>query len=455
MITLSSKSKNPYKPLNGRPARRPELATSARFGPSFVDNLDGSTIINSGLATRRYYRLARTNPEIRTAIRALTQAVFWVKGGVQPRNDYERHPEFRDLDGTIMDLLTTQIEGLGNFHRLSQDLFTYAIRCGYAVAEKIWEPVAGSWTLCALKPKRPWDFEPMVDEFGDLHSLFYYPTGEYFDPRAFVFAPWPSSGAANWLGEPIMEALFHDVELMQKSEAALAKNAHLLSKRTLVHRFDANRSDEEIAAAKQAVIDLDVGMMPQFPSFMGENGRLMQHDELEIMQDRTSVVSMSKLGELAEMSARRIKRTYGLPDDLGSTNVVSGSWAKARVSFDMLMASASDGQDWLAAMVDEQIIADIVQFNYPNLPSNYRLPAWIPQEIEEKYSVERAQYWQILVDMGVVAADAQIIAEDLGIPFNQTKVSKEAGTLAESGIATTGEKILRKDVPKLRNRVNH
>lgn len=420
------KTKKPYpepKPTNGNATaaakKSKQLATSATFGPTFGDNLDGSTIVTTGLATRKYYRLARTNPEVRLAIRALTQAVFWVKGNVQPQNDYERYPEFREVDEIMLDLINQQLMGLKNFHRFLQDMYTYAMRCGFAVAEKVWEAIDGVWTLTSLSVKRPWDFEPLVDDFGGLEALFYYPTGEYFDPAAFIYAPFPSPGASNWLGEPIMEALLHDTELMQKTEAALAKTTHLLALRTLIHRFDSMRDESEIAAALLAVQQIEEGRMPQFPAMLDDNGKLIHHDELEIMQDRTGTMAMVKLSELATNEATRIKRTIGLPDDLGSTNVSGGAFAKSKTVFDMLMASAADGQEWSAAFVDDQIIADILRFNYPDRPKNYRDPAWVPSEIEEKYSLTRAQFWQVLVNMGVLPATSPIIAQDLGLPLNQ------------------------------------
>ena len=457
----STISKAPYpepkpeptpEPTNGNgkgpKARRKELAVSAYFGPTFAQGLDGSTVITSGLATRRYYILARTNPEVRMAIRALTQAVFWAKSHIQTQNDYEKYPSFQTIDDQIVDEVNQQLCAMPNFHRKLQDLFLFGIRCGFAVAEKIWEPIDGTWVLTDLKVRRSWDFEPVVDSTGALESLFYYPTGEYFDPRAFVYAPWPSEGASNWLGEPIIEALIHDVELMQKTEAALAKNAHLLSKRTMIHRFDSMRTDDEIAAAKNAILGIEEGRMPQLPAMLDDSAKLIHHDEIEIMQDRTDTLSMTKLSELAANEAARIKRTVGLPDDLGSTQVSSGSWAKAKVSFDMLLASASDGQDWVSALVNDQIIADIIRFNYPNAPSGYRNPAWIPQEIEEKYSLERAQYWQILIDAGVLGADSPVIPQDLGIPLNQITPNQKPETQTGSGSEEKVGETSKINVPK-------
>jgi hypothetical protein len=428
------------KPLEGR--KRKQLATSTEFGPTFVTNSDGSTIYTTGASTRSYYRLARTNPEVKMAIRALKQATFWTEGQVQPINDYEKHPEFRELDELLTDLIATQLAALDNFHRFLQDIYVYALRCGYGVAEKIWEPVGDTWNLVGLKLLKPWDFEPIVDDFGDLEALFYYPTGEYFNPDAFIYAPWPSPGANNWLGEPVLESLIHDVELMQKTEAALAKTTHLLSRRTMIHRFDAMRDDNEIALAKQAVQDIERGKMPQFPCMPDDSGKLIHQDELSIMEDRTGTTAMVKLQELAVGMATRIKRAIGLPDDLGSTNASVGSNAKARTEFDMLMAGASDGQAWVRALVGDQIISDILEFNYPDRPPKYRDPAWIPQEVEEKFSLERAQYWKTLVDMGTLPANARIIAQDLGIPVDQLNEDEASEALAAAisqEIATSGQ----------------
>lgn len=444
---ITSKPPYPKEPTNGngkRPAgKRKQLATSVTFGPDFVTNLDGSTIITTGIATKQYYRLARTNPEVRTGIDTLKKATFWTQGHVQPQNDYEKHPEFRELDEIILDLIDQQLMALKNFHQFLQDMFVFAVRCGFAVAEKIWEPIDGTWTLTALKIRRPWDFEPVVDTFGDLAALFYYPTGEYFDPRAFVYVPWPSEGASNWLGEPILESLIHDVELGQKTEQALAKNTHLMSRRTMIHYFDAlTRDKDEIDLAKRAVAEIDQGRMPQFPCGVDENGKLVRKDELEIMQDRTGTMSLMKLWELASSIWSRVKRAIGLPDDIGLTNVTSGSFAKAKVSFDMLAAAASDGQDWVSAMVNDQIIADILEFNYPDRPRTYRDPAWVPQEIEEKFSLERAKYWQTLVDMGTLPASAPIIAQDLGIPLDQlteTDAEEQLAAAISSALAKPEE----------------
>lgn len=445
--TALSKPPYPPKPSNGngkKPAdkKRKQLASSATFGDVFATNVDGSTIITTGLATREYYRLARTNPEVRTGIDTLKKATFWTQGQVQPRNDYEKHPEFRELDEIYIDEIDQQLMALKNFHQFLQDMFVFAVRCGFAVAEKMWEPIDDTNTLVALKVLRPWDFEPVTDEFGNLIALFYYPTGEYFDPRAFVFAPWPSEGASNWLGEPIIESLLHDVKLGQKTEQALAQNTHLMSRRTLIHRYNANRDEDEIALAKTAVAAIDQGKMPQFPCEVGDDGKLVHSDELEIMQDRTGTMALMKLWELASSIWARVKRAIGLPDDIGLTNVTSGSFAKAKVSFDMLAAAASAGQDWISAMVNDQIIADILQFNFPDRPRAYRDPAWIPQEIEEKFSLDRAKYWQVLVGMGTLPANAPIIAQDLGIPLDQLNENTAEEQLAAwklGGITLTGE----------------
>lgn len=425
-MTSSTVTKPPYsqpKPLNGHASdkKHNEIATSSLFGPQFADNLDGSTVVVSGIQTRKYYVLARTNPEVRMAIKTLSQATFWVESQLQPQNDYERHPRFRALDETILEMMNAQLVRIGNFHRILRELFVFALRCGFAVAEKNWEAIGDTWAMTSLKVKKPWDFEPVVDELGELYQLFHYPTGQYLNPRKFVYAPWPGRGADNWLGEPEMEALLHDVELLQKSEAALAKNAHLLSRRTLIHRYNAMRSDKELDAAKRAVKQIDEGEMPQFPTILDDKDKLIVQDELSVMEDRTSSLAMPKLAEISVMEANRIKRAIGVPDDLGSTDTKFGSRARAGVHFDMLMAGANDGQDWTSELVENQIVADMLEFNYPNLPLSYLPPKWVPAEIEEKYSLDRAEYWQRLIDMDLLDPTAPIIAQDLGVPLNQVK----------------------------------
>src|SRR3990172_13088327 len=116
----STISKAPYpepkpepEPTNGNgkvlKARRKELAVSAYFGPTFAQGLDGSTVVTSGLATRRYYVLARTNPEVRMAIRALSHAVFFSHNHLQTQNDYEKYPSFQTIDDKIVDEVNQQL----------------------------------------------------------------------------------------------------------------------------------------------------------------------------------------------------------------------------------------------------------------------------------------------------------------------------------------------------------
>lgn len=418
--------------------------TSYSILPQWYTTRDGLADIRVGADVRKYDKLARTHRDVAMAIRTIVSAAFWVEGKVEAQNDYTTNPEFEAIDDTLLDLINRTLDNFAyqSYAGTIEDLLYSAKVCGFTVAEKVWEKENGENILAAIKTLPSWDFNPVVDEWRNLVCLFYYPVAEYFHPGAFVFGVWPRLHAGNYLGMSDLESVRHDILLLEKKEEALAKTVRGLSTRPLVHTFDPLSGTEAEALMRKRVIAEGVsgksdGVIHLIGTSKNEKNEWQPEETLEVLDDRTGFEALKALAMTIAESKKEIKRALGLPDDLGSSTVNSGSWAKASQVFDIFVSSAESAQRWIAALINSQIISDIIQYNYPDLPKGYKRPKWVFPEIQEAYSKDKAVFITTLVEKGVLdlhaPEDVKYARDFLGLPVASSETIETPPTPQPSG----------------------
>ncbi len=381
--------------------------TTITMGPQLFTNLEGPNDIKIGSQTRKYDRLARSDNSVYLPLRTILSAAFWIEGALQRRNDYSEHPEFEIIDDTIIQFIEQTFEAFSyqSFRKSLEDVVYSAMVCGFSVAEKLWESIDGRWVLRALKSHPSWNFEPEVDEWSNLQGIFHSQTGETFHPGAFVWAVWPRIHAGNWLGQSELEAIRHDVLLLEKLEKAQAINTDQTVKKAVVHTYNAVRSPEEQDISNKAIDNALLGNkngIVHLPATQDINLKLAASDEIEILQDRTAPEALKQTSKIIDESKKEISRALGLPDDLGMTTATSGSWAKAQTVFNLFISRAEEVQRFVVDVVNRDIISDIIRFNFDTLPDGYKCPFWEYPELEETVSLDKADFIGKLVTSGVI-----------------------------------------------------
>ena len=381
--------------------------TTITMGPQLFTNRDGPNDIVVGSQTRKYDKLARSDSTVAVPMRTTLAAAFWVDGLLMRRNDYSVFPQFEAIDDMIISFIEDTFEAFSyqSFRASLMELVDSARKCGFSVSEKLWESIAGRWVLRALKSHPSWNFEPEVDEWSNLQGIFHSQTGETFHPGAFVWAVWPRLHAGNWLGESELESIRHDVLLLEKLEKAQAINSDQMAKKAAVHTFIGNRDDDEQTTVNNAIDNALVGNRNAIVHLVGQQNpdfTLGVLDKIDILEDRSAPESLKQTAKIISEEKKEITRALGVPDDLGMTTAASGSWAKSQTEFSLFISRAEEIQRFAVDIVNRDIIADMIRFNFDTLPDGYKCPFWEYPELEETVSLDKADFIGKLVDSGVI-----------------------------------------------------
>ncbi len=90
-----------------------EIARAAIAGPTPSLDTVGLRHRTSSLSGREYERLRRLQPRLKTAMRIIEDATFWIPGKViAGNNNYEKFPKFEARDELLVPMVTNQFDSM-------------------------------------------------------------------------------------------------------------------------------------------------------------------------------------------------------------------------------------------------------------------------------------------------------------------------------------------------------
>ncbi len=385
--------------LEPKPIRTPavkgqdhnEVAKSAMPFNTFAQDI--SRPPESAYQPRELEEFRRMQPKVKSALRILEDATFWVDAKVKadPDNDYDEFPHHELRDEILVKLYTKQLKGIRkpqSFRDTMKAQLMASMGLGYGVAEPVWEARRGIWWIKTLKNKPTWDFHPWIDEFDNLFAIYHFPTGLLLHPDRMMFTVWPYIHMGNFLGIPEIESIRQNVELLNKNKEARNKFIHKLGILPLVHAMDTNKmDDEEIARRKGEVNKLEsMSVLHTSATRNVDTGKLQPDSELSTVPTQTNGPLLSLMSEAISSEDVATLHALGIPNGVGLNGITAATFASSRVNFDAFLARPDNGQKWIAHNVEEQIFVPITRFNYPSwlADPDYNIPRYVFEAVDEE-----------------------------------------------------------------------
>lgn len=384
----------------------------------------------SGPELRQYSVIAR-HYLVQPSLAIHENAAFWTGFNLESQNDYNINPEFKDIDDAITRSIHRQIACMKSesFESILKNLLHNSMVYGCCVAEKVWE-YDEEWMLVDIKSKAPFEFYFWDDGYDNLSKVDYLPNGIELteeDIEKLIIKPYPYLADGNWYGRSMLQPVKRLVEILNLLEESQAKSSQLLAVRPIIHWYEGEQTDEKVKSAQKKLFDAESGSVLSFQmdSNPKDPEKPFKYDEVEVMEDRASDKGLEQIRYLIELYQKMIPRTLGIPDDVGLAATNFGSFAKAKESMSMFMSIVVSNQNYVAKLVNDEIIPAMTEYNYPNLPERYKLPAFNFNVIEEDYLKTLTQSITMLIQAGVINSKERFIRDRLGIPQREVSVENE------------------------------
>lgn len=426
-----------------RPKKNQQLFNEPWLG--YVGNPllpDENPEITSGSLTRVYECIA-TNPVVKAAMDTRTAAVFASKYDIVSRNDYTLYPEFEALDAQIIREMKDQLDCLEmeSWDDVLHTVYRNAWRYGFNVSNKVYGVRNGMWVIREIRTFASFLFDLWADETGNLSSVQYLKmymqvSGDALG--ALAIGTWPYLANGNWYGESELLSVYQHVKLLEALEQQAAQGGGYLAIKPILHEFDAtDRPSQEIKLVQAALAKAGTATvisLPLQPNPADPNNPIVS-DRVRVLEDRASPEGMKAVRDMIVDMRNQITRTLGSPADQGLTTSVGGSYARAEEQVESVFETrVSTDQEWIVSFVNREITPDLIRFNHPDLPPDYRWPEFTFLALEDDNSLISADLIFGMIDRGGVDATEPWVREKLGMPIAPAKegpqpVAMEVGKL--------------------------
>ena len=374
--------------------------------------------VQSGTQAKKYTDILR-NPVVKSALDTLIAGTFWAEGKVVAQNDYEKHPFFELMDDVIVARIKQNLENLQyeTFKNVLKSMLWAGFGFGFALAELIWKKKPGEYCLKSIKTKPSYNVTFYVDEKDNLQSIYWTPRGWFLDPRKFLRGTWPWLQNGNYYGVSDLQCIYGDVKLLELIERLRAEGTQHLMIKTVIHHYLATGRQQNVTqSAIQAVDSIESKSILHFPADTDKDGKLNPQDQITVLDSRAEKQALDDVTEIINQLEKRIKRALCVSDDMGMTDVSTGSYAKSKTEFDLFLAKVEKCQEWICDLVNRQIIPKIVKYNFPEMMEGYQLPKWTFSSTEEEWDKDKLNMITVGVEAGLWGADEPWIREDLNLP---------------------------------------
>ena len=399
------------------------------FGNSLFDIYPKSDIsINSPNDTLIYKEIAN-DPIVNTCERFIRDAALTIpwyikssyKNKKKKKNSNEKKSnKLNELDDKIINFINSQFKNLVNdsFHNILDNLLDARIY-GFIVAEKVFHEENGKIKLKNIKCKSShlWNFN--FDLKGNIESLSFYTRNglKKFPPYKFIIATYPYIHNGNILGESEYLSIYNDIKTKQTLEKMRNVGFQYCCVKPIVHYYQVNRESSEIESSKTAIDKAENSSVIHIPANFDNEGKdLISSDKIEILDKRSDPDGLKELSAYIESLEKRIKRKMGIPDDLGFTDSNSGSYSRAKVQFNSLIAVIERCHLWISDLINTQVIPQLINLNYDLEDEyEYEYPQFCFEETDEEVSLTKVELISKLIDSGIIEKDEKWIRDYLGI----------------------------------------
>ena len=301
---------------------------------------------------------------------------------------------------------------------------------GFVVAEKVFEVEDDKYVLKDLKFHPQEYFDIIRDEFLNIKILQYIGESGVIDFSkpldSFIIGTYPYLTQGNYYGTSEYHSIRNLVKEYEDLTAMMDQGLQFIANKPIIHHFPTDRNPTITASINAAIDQLDNTSilhieMKEILDATGK-GDFKELDKLDVLPDRASVAGLAQLREQLEKKEKLIKRSLGVPDDMGFTDTEMGSYAKAKEQGTLLVAKVERMQLWLEDIINNQIIKQLIDLNYPDC-ENY--PIFFFEETEEEVTTEKVNNIKTLIDAGVVHPDESWIRTDYLILPEKEEIEEE------------------------------
>ena len=273
---------------------------------------------------------------------------------------------------------------------------------GYSITEKIYAPItegrfAGKIGLKELKTRHPASFRFLVDDHGNLVGIIQEQEmgGEKRLPLWKFVILVNDFQFCNWYGTSDLEACYRPWWSKDNAYKWLAVLIERLGIPPIFGLYDSNvyhgATLDRLKTAIEKLRASTVGIIPR-----------PDKDSLDFWTPNLAKNATDVFIPAIEMYDKHIARALLMPNQVGmSPESNIGSYAKARVHFDVFMMVVEDIRrcDIEERVMNEQIIPHLVDINFPGVQKYPRF-RFLP--LSDEVTNEMLQTWMQLVGAGVV-----------------------------------------------------
>jgi len=412
----------PYKPRIGEEF----ITRNIGYVSSRISSKDPHTV-SGGADTYKYADVA-CHPQVALGLNFIVNAPFWTGWRLHVDNDYEKYPAFEVRDGHIIRLIEYQIKKMKyeNFENILKQLWKDAIVYGFCIAEMSFRTDGNYICIDKIKPHSPHLFDLYTDDGFELDRIYYKPGGTWITRELlpkFLVGTYPYIIHGNFYGKSRLQSIYFDVQVLQILEQAQAEGCRALAIKPIIHYYvSKNKSDKQLQEIKKSIYNIDSAAMIDLEAIPNVDGQLIYQDELKLLEDRASPAGIALIKDILDVLYKRCNRLLGVPDDLGFSDTVLGSYAKAKEEANLFTLGTVNDQGWIENFANQQIIPAMVRYNYPDYleSDEYNLPEYCSGTVEEEADAVEIQNVIDMFDGGILnKSDPNDIAyarDRLGLP---------------------------------------
>lgn len=285
---------------------------------------------------------------------------------------------------------------------------------GFAVAEKVWHYVpfgvdAGLVGIKAIKIKRPEAFTFECDAFGNITDRGVLQNGIALPRDKFVVWTYGESFGDPY-GESDLESAYRPWVVLNGAYRAMAALLERHGVPPVVAIYDPSEmTAQQVNDLKQLILNMQTATTALIPR--------TNKDAFEFWTPELAGQVSTVFVPAMELLKTDIARAALMPGYLGVTPDSMGSYARAKVTFDMFLLHIARVQQQLReAVVQEQIIKPLVELNF-NTGGELPLFRFLPMTDELRDDL--AKTWRELVTDNIVSpepGDEDHIRSLLGFP---------------------------------------
>ena len=302
---------------------------------------------------------------------------------------------------------------------------------GYVIAEKIFSNKYknGLQYLTNIKFHNLRYFELKKDKYGYLEKIIFHSLEgmkEFVNPyEKFIIGTYPYLVDANYFGTSELYYIRDLVREYEDLNKMLDKGLQFIAVKPYLHYFDADLPSDNIEKAKQAIDKVDNRSVIHLPMVMSEsqtNPQYIKQHTIEVVGDRASTEGLKQLKEQLERKEKNIRRCMGVPDDLGFTTQLDGSFARARVQQNLFIAKVEQTQLWLESVINNQVIKQLIDLNFENVEY---YPYFFFEETEEGVTADKVDNMVKLSQAGIINGKEKWIRKEYLVLPEMEEIEEE------------------------------